>query len=330
MLYTQGVLLTETSSRISSLTMNVSRTTEAQVQNKTDRDEDFATILNYISIPVLVLGLLGNGTVFYILCCSVKRTNYTVYILNLAIADFTILFCYIASSVLSLMIWRTFAFDEFLYNVFDILWFFGYNSSSFFLTAISVERYLGAFYPFWYHSNRPEHLSAILCTLLWVISCLVTVVEYFTCWSKFCFYKEQCYTTYRAASIFLVTISLFFTPVMVLCSLSVFVKVQRNSQSSTSAHMYLTIVVTIVIFIIFASPGRFACLVGYWYPETKLIWDVIEVSSFLNIVNSMLNPFVYFFVGRQKKLRSQEPLTVVFQRSWNSVTQDHTNDTGEA
>ncbi|XP_077199303.1 proto-oncogene Mas-like [Paroedura picta] len=307
--------MTEASSRMSCHTVNTSRTIEAQVQNKTDRDEYIATILNFVSFPIAILGVLGNGAVFHILCCNVKRTNYTVYVLNLAIADFTALLCNIAFSISSLMIWGTFAFNVFLYDVFDFLTFFGFNSSFFILTAISVERYLGVFYPFWYHSNRPKYLSAVLCTLLWIASFLVTVVEYFTCWSIF-LEKEKCYTNYSAASIFLVTISVIFPPVMVLCSLTVFVKVHRTSQLSSSTHLYLTIVITIVIFLIFALPSRFAYLVGYWHPETKFIWDVIEFSFFLNLVNSMLNPFVYFFVGRKKKLRSQEPLSVVFQRSW--------------
>lgn len=330
LLYTQSILMTETGSRMSSHTMNASKTIEAQVQNKTDRDEYLASILNYVSIPVVILGLLCNGAVFHILCCNIKKTHYTVYVLNLAIADFTVLFCNIVFSVLSLMIWGTFAFHEFLYDIFGILWFFGYNSSFFILTAISVERYLGVFYPIWYHSKRPEHLSTILCTLLWVTSCVVTLVEFLTCWSEFYFDEEQCYTIYSAASIFLVTISLIFTPVMVLCSLMVFVKVQRNPHPSSSARLYLTLVITIVIFLIFALPGRFVRLVGYWQPETKLIWDVIQVSFFLNVVNSALNPFIYFFVGRQKNLRSQEPLSVVFQRSWTYMAQDPTNYTGEA
>ncbi|XP_048343739.1 proto-oncogene Mas-like [Sphaerodactylus townsendi] len=310
---------------MSSNTGNTSRTIVAQIQNGTDRDEYIPTILTYVSIPVVILGLIGNGAVFQILCCRVKRTNYTVYVLNLAIADFIVLFCNISFSAFSLIIWKTFDFERFLFVVLDILWFFGYNYSFFLLTAISVERCLGVFYPFWYHSNRPEHLSAILCTVLWVISCLVTVVEYFTCWSEFERYQNQCYTKYIAASIFLVTIFLIFTPVMVLCSLIMFVKVQRRSQPS-SARLYLTIAVTIVIFLIFALPGRFAYLVGYWHPEVKLIWNVVQVSFFLNIVNSTLNPFVYFFVGRQKKPRFHEPLSVVFQRSWN----DHMNTTEEA
>ncbi|XP_054843110.1 proto-oncogene Mas-like isoform X2 [Eublepharis macularius] len=304
---------------MSCYTLNASRTIENQGQNGTDRDEYIATILNYVSFPFVILGLLGNGAIFQILCCRIKKTKYTVYVLNLAIADFTVLFCYITFSVLSLIIWRRFAFEEFLYVVLDLLWFFGYNSSFFLLTAISVERCLGIFCPLWYRFNRPEHLSAILCTLLWVVSCLVTVVEYFTCWSVFYFSNECCYRKYSAASIFLVTISLIFTPIMILCSLIVFIKVQRSSQPSSSARFYITIVVTVLIFLIFALPGRFACLIGYWHPELKLIWNVIQVSFFFNMINSTLNPFVYFFVGRQKRLRFQEPLSLVFQRSWKDM-----------
>ncbi|KAJ1080508.1 hypothetical protein NDU88_000707 [Pleurodeles waltl] len=43
------------------------------------------------SLLISILGLIGNGIVLWFLCIRIKRNTYTVYILNLAVADFCLL-----------------------------------------------------------------------------------------------------------------------------------------------------------------------------------------------------------------------------------------------
>ncbi|XP_061482352.1 proto-oncogene Mas-like [Rhineura floridana] len=304
---------------------------ETQIWNGTAREDYVITIVTYAFTPVIIVGLIGNGAIFPFLCCRLKRTKYTVYVLNLAISDFTILFSYLINIVFSLIIWRKLDFEGYLYIVSDFLSFFGYNTSFFLLTTISVERCLGAFCPFWYHNNRPKHLSGILCALLWILSCVVTGVEFFTCWSEYVSSEEPCYRKYIAENLFLIIIFLIFTPIMVLCSLSLFIKIWGIPWPKSPARLCLTIVITVALFLILALPFRISSLIGYWHPEMKLNWTLMDVSCLLAVINSSVNPFVYFFVGRQtqKRLRSREALSAVLHRSWMdeidvvATTQEH-------
>uniref|UniRef100_A0A8D2LSU6 MAS1 proto-oncogene, G protein-coupled receptor n=1 Tax=Varanus komodoensis TaxID=61221 RepID=A0A8D2LSU6_VARKO len=302
-------------SSLSILTTDVAKMNETQVQNRTARDGNDAVVLACAIMPVAILGLVGNGIVFWFLCCRIKRTKYTVYVLNLAVADFTVLFCYFLSFIFSFVIWKMLAFDLYLFFVIDILTLFSYNSSFFLLTAISVERHLGAFYPFWYHFNRPKHLSAILCAFLWVLSFAVTGVEYSTCWAFLFVFSSESQGNYPAEKIFLTTIFLIFIPVMILCSSSLLVKICRNSQPKSPPRLYVTIIITVVLFLIFALPFRLLSLIRYWHPSEQISWIALFYSTFLNFINSSVNPFVYFLVGRKKQQTSKEALHLVIYRS---------------
>ncbi|XP_009693313.1 PREDICTED: mas-related G-protein coupled receptor member D-like [Cariama cristata] len=81
-------------------------------------------------------GLLGNVVVMRFLGFHMKKSPFTVYVLNLAITDF-----------------------------FLILFFF----SIYLLTAISVERCLSILFPIWYRCHCPNHLSGIVCGVLWAL-----------------------------------------------------------------------------------------------------------------------------------------------------------------
>ncbi|NXW50509.1 MRGX2 protein, partial [Nyctiprogne leucopyga] len=100
-----------------------------------------------VCLGISLCGLVGNGIVVWFLGCHMKRNPFTVYILNVAVADFFLLLLF-SLLVLAVLIFTTicsysynfisFYLDfvsavEFLCHFFDL-------SSLSLLTAISVER----------------------------------------------------------------------------------------------------------------------------------------------------------------------------------------------
>ncbi|NWR78847.1 MAS protein, partial [Centropus unirufus] len=100
-----------------------------------------------VCMGLALCGLVGNGTVVWFLCFHVKQNPFTVYILNLAIADFflLLLFFLLALEVFSFIVLCSYLYTyvafyidsvfvvEFLCHFFDL-------SSMSLLAAISVER----------------------------------------------------------------------------------------------------------------------------------------------------------------------------------------------
>ncbi|XP_066108961.1 mas-related G-protein coupled receptor member X4-like [Saccopteryx bilineata] len=111
--------------------------------------------------------MVGNGTVIWEFGFRVKRNPFLVYILNLAIADFTFL--------LSLDAWVT--SRVFLDNNDEMIEFFislfvmTNTAGLFLLMAISTERCLSVTFPIWYKCHRPAHLSTTILTLLIRVHC---------------------------------------------------------------------------------------------------------------------------------------------------------------
>ncbi|NXE15588.1 MAS protein, partial [Lophotis ruficrista] len=102
-----------------------------------------------ICMGISLCGLVGNGTVVWFLGLHMKKNPFTVYILNLAVADFSLLLLFF---LLIVAILSSIAFCSYVYKfisfylyflcVFEIFSHFFYLSSLGLLTAISVERCL--------------------------------------------------------------------------------------------------------------------------------------------------------------------------------------------
>ncbi|XP_039394600.1 mas-related G-protein coupled receptor member H-like isoform X2 [Mauremys reevesii] len=262
-------------------------------------------ILDGVTVLICLFGLVGNGVVLWLLSFFIKRNPFTIYILNLAIADLSFLICLLVCLIL-LTVESLFCFYEvghFLV-VFLPLVMFTHNASLYFLTAISVERCLSVFFPIWCRCHRPKHLSALVCALLWALSCLVTgLMSYFCVLDA----TERCPMSLIAmyALDFLI-----FGPIMVLSNLILFIKVRHSSQQRQPGRFYIVILLTILFFLIFAVPfgiQHFGRYFNYFYIP-------VQICNALASVNSSINPLIYFLVGSYRKWRFRGSVKVALQR----------------
>ncbi|NXS92909.1 MRGRD protein, partial [Jacana jacana] len=98
-----------------------------------------------VFIFICLCGLVGNMVVMWFLGFHMKRNPFTVYVLNLAIADFSLLLFLLA--ILTLFIISTLNYIhsrkyDLSYYVLMILFLFFYYASMYLLTAMSIERCL--------------------------------------------------------------------------------------------------------------------------------------------------------------------------------------------
>ncbi|XP_029431392.1 proto-oncogene Mas-like [Rhinatrema bivittatum] len=288
------------------------------------RSGEMMVILSLICLSYIIsfLGLIGNGIVLWFLGFKMKRNKFTVYILNLAMADFFHIFCF---SVLQLDFLLLPKMIHFLYYPVMILsfgYFFMYNTGLFLLTAISLERCLSALYPLWYRCRRPKHQSTIVCGLLWVLSFLLTGIELYLC--DFLNNFENC--TYTMMIHIGVYTFLFLTPVMVFSSLTLFIKIQRSFQHGHSPKLYKVIVITVLIFLICALPVKVMQFIfSYQYLPIPRI--VLSLSLLLSIINSTANPCIYFLVGSRSRQRSWRSIKVALQRVFKQEMEEEMTTT---
>ena len=106
-------------------------------------------VMLYLPLIFILVGIAGNAIVLWILGFQMHRNAFSVYILNLAVADFLFLsFQFVDCLFYAIYIFSFISIDIPLF-LFVVLR-FAYLSGLSILSAISVERCLSVLWPIWY------------------------------------------------------------------------------------------------------------------------------------------------------------------------------------
>ncbi|XP_017526965.2 mas-related G-protein coupled receptor member X2 [Manis javanica] len=268
-------------------------------------------------IPALG-GLAGNAVVLWVLGFRLRRNAFSVYILNLAGADF-----------LFLSFQTAFALEELISSfhstsrcipsfVFPVLT-FAYLASLSILSAISVERCLSVLWPIWYRCHRPRHTSAIMCALLWALSLLLSLLEGRYCGLLFRdFDVDWCLVFDFITAAWLI----FLFVLLSGSSLALMVRLLCGSQRMRLTRLYVTVVLTVLAFLLCGLPFGIHWFLLIWVQNglDELYYLVVTV---LSCVGSCANPIIYFFVGsfRQRWPKKHKTLQLLLQRAMQDASE---------
>ncbi|KAM6204769.1 mas-related G-protein coupled receptor member H-like [Sarcoramphus papa] len=256
-----------------------------------------------VTLLICLCGLVGNGAVLWLLGFHIRRNPITVYILNLAVADFTFLLFMVTSSLLYMMenvFCSTVVSLTYLRSLF-LLSLFSYNMGLYLLTAISIERCVSVLCC---STRRPQHLSAVVCALLWALSIAVIAAV-----TSLCLLHEHEHCRMALISMYVLNF-LIFAPPMVISSTILFIKVQCGSQQRQPRRLYIVIFLTVLFFLLFALP------LSIWNFLQQFSFTLVpsQVVFLLACINSSANPFIYFLVGSCRRHCSSVSLQIAFRR----------------
>ncbi|XP_004450974.2 mas-related G-protein coupled receptor member X1 [Dasypus novemcinctus] len=259
-----------------------------------------------ITVVVALCGLVGNGIVIWLVRLSIKRSSFSTYTLNLALADFIHLSFQTMFSVRQIL--KSFLGHCFhLAGIFTVLRFFSYSTSLGIVTAISFQRCLSVLCPLWYRDHCPKHVSAMVSISLWVLTFLLNLLRGHTCGQLYS--KDTRYCHALAVTTAVCTSALF--SVMGVSSLVLLFRVQTGSQGHQPQRLHLVVLLTVLVF--------FLCGVPFGALRIHLYWTKSEclnnVSIFLTCINSAANPLIYFFFGSRERQRWRLPFKGALQRA---------------
>uniref|UniRef100_UPI00398F3937 chemerin-like receptor 1 isoform X2 n=1 Tax=Pristiophorus japonicus TaxID=55135 RepID=UPI00398F3937 len=164
--------------------------------------EDYASIWRgmrtcaiVIYVITCILGVSGNGLVIWATGFKLKRTAYTVWLLSLAVADFTFALLLLLSIT---------------YIVLDLHWPFGWllcklNSgmqmlcmhvSILTLAAISVDRCISVVLPIWSRNHRGPRLVALLSLGVWMAAAIISAPAFIFRQMVYQGNRTRCFTDY--------------------------------------------------------------------------------------------------------------------------------------
>ncbi|XP_060133571.1 proto-oncogene Mas-like [Zootoca vivipara] len=298
-------------SAVDAVTYNEYNSTHNSSYNDQDDFQYEESIMHGFILVICCVGFLGNGIVIWLLGFRIRRKPFTTYILNLGVADFAFL--------LSLEFFCIIMAYSILFSIGVYLLAFTYNTGQLLLTAISIDRCVSVLFPIWHRCVRPTHLSTIVCALLWVLSCLLCLIVYILIETRFLESYNIYFDVLIAYFQFLMT-GLLCLPLMTISTVILFIKVCFKSHPRKRGRLLIVILLTLLFFLVLAFPLNAlllnALIAGLNIPIR------FHYAALCASLNSTVNPFLYFLVGRKKGGRSRESLMIILQRVLNEEEND--------
>ncbi|KAM6133328.1 LOW QUALITY PROTEIN: proto-oncogene Mas-like [Phoenicopterus ruber ruber] len=252
-----------------------------------------------VCMGISLCGLVGNGIVMWFLGFHMKKNTFTIYILNLAVADFSLLLLFF---LLILAILSLTAICSYLYNfisfyvdfvfVVEFLCHFFDLSSLALLTAISVERCISVLFPIWYHCHHPKHLAGVVSGVLWALAGFFVSSMYLSFNSA-----ENSETVFAGVAI---AIAMILASMMLISNLSLFIKLCR-SERRHPGKLYVAVLLSMIFF---ALGIPFSVEVFLNLPSSRTLFPE-NTSLLLMVLNCSINPVIYFLVGSCRQCRFQ-------------------------
>ncbi|XP_008147265.2 mas-related G-protein coupled receptor member X2-like [Eptesicus fuscus] len=291
--------------------------TELTPTNGSDQHYTEFIILQLLTVIVALVGLAGNAMVLWLLGFRMRRNAFSVYIFNLAGADFVFL-CYQFIITLASFFDLDFVLrvmENFLSPV-SIL---AYISGLSFLSAISTERCMSVLWPIWYRCRRPRKLSSIMCALLWALSLLLSMLE-----GNYCgFLSENEHEVWCPVFDFITVAWLILLFVLLSgSSLALMTRLLCGSNRVPPTRLYVTILLTVLVFLLCGLPLGIIWFLLFWLQKHLNSYDYLyEFVVPMSCVNSCANPIIYFFVGsfRQQWWKRRHTLRLLLQRALDDI-----------
>ncbi|XP_027563061.1 mas-related G-protein coupled receptor member H-like, partial [Neopelma chrysocephalum] len=177
---------------------------------------------------------------------------------------------------------------------------------------ISIERCASILCPLWYRCHRPQHLSGVVCALLWVLS--VAVIATVT---SLCLLDEHQPCQVSLISTYILNLLLFALP-MVISSAVLFIKVKCGSQQQQPRRLHIVIFLTVIFFLIFALPLSLL----HFLQQLSYSFVSSQVVFLLACIHSSIKPLTYFLVGSCWRCCSLVSLQVSFQRVFEEMEEN--------
>ncbi|NWS15183.1 CCR4 protein, partial [Pachyramphus minor] len=265
---------------------------------------------------LFVTGLMGNALVIWVLTVFKKiKTMTDVYLLNLAISD--LLFVFSLPFLVQYSIMSQWTFGNAMCKIISSAYFIGFYSSVFFITIMSIDRYLAIVQSVYALKIRTAAHGVITSLVLWVIAILASMPDLI-------FYQEvndnnqiKCIPHYpggnngwKTFSNFEVNILGWLIPVGVLifCYHGILKNLRKCRTQNKYKAIKLVFIVVIVFFlfwtpiniVLFLDSLRNMYIIDDCQTSQRLDLAV-ELAEALSFIHCCLNPVIYVFVGEKFK-----------------------------
>lgn len=283
------------------------------------RQTDAMHILSVVVyITSFVLGLIGNGTVIWVTAFKSKKTVNSVWLLNLAIADFVF------------VLFLPFYID---YILRDFHWDFGVTmcklnsfvsamnmyASVLCLTVLSIDRYVSLVHLSWSRRYRSVGTAWVICGCIWVLAAAMSCPALIFRDTMRLHDKVVCFNNFHAqdgsiAAMRHVTIVAvrttvgFILPFTAICVTGILLSVKvSQSRGSVQLSSFSKMVSAVILaFFLCWAPFHTFSLMELSIHSTLTLHNILKagfpLATSLGFFNSCINPLLYMLLGKKVRL----------------------------
>ncbi|KAK2906049.1 chemerin-like receptor 2 [Channa argus] len=297
--------------------------------------------IHIISVVVyiisFVLGLIGNGTVIWVTAFKSKKTVNSVWLLNLAMADFVfVLFLpFYIHYILRDFHWE---FGVTMCKLNSFVSVMNMYASVLFLTVLSIDRYVSVVHLNWSQRYRSVERAWVICGCIWVLaaalSCpalifrdTVRLHEKVVCFNNF--HAQDAHTA-AMRHIIIVAIRTtvgFLLPFTAICVTGILLTIKVN-QSRGTVHVSSfskTVTAIILAFFLCWAPFHTFSLMELSIHSSLQLHNILKTGfplvTSLGFFNSCINPLLYMFLAKKVRHILKRACLDITKRSLRELSQ---------
>ncbi|XP_066136426.1 chemerin-like receptor 2 [Saccopteryx bilineata] len=279
-------------------------------------------VVHWVSLVLyclaFVLGIPGNAIVIWFVGFKWKKTVTTLWFLNLAIADFIFLLflpLYISYVAMNFH-WP---FGTWLCKANSFIAQLNMFASVFFLTVISLDRYIQLIHPFISHRHRTIRKALIVIALIWFLASVmggpylyfrdtVELNNHTTCYNNFHEHDPDLSLMRHHVLTWVKFIIGYLSPLltMSICYLCLIFQVKKRSILVSNKYS-LTILAVVLAFLICWTPYHLFSIGELMIHHSNYLHQVLRagmpLSTALAFLNSCLNPILYVLISKKFQAR---------------------------
>ncbi|KAF7662000.1 hypothetical protein LDENG_00249670 [Lucifuga dentata] len=296
-------------------------------------------ILSVVTYSIsFVLGLIGNGIVIWVTAFKSKKTVNSIWLLNLALADFIF------------VLFLPFSID---YVLQDFHWNFGLvmcklvsfvsvmnmYASVLFLTVLSIDRYVSLVHLNWSQRCRTVMRAWGVCCCIWALSATLScpalifrdIIHFngkVTCFNNFHTHDKHTAAMRHIIIVAIRTTVGFLLPFSAICVTGILlaVKVKQSKGSVRLSSFTKTVSAVILAFFICWAPFNAFSLMELSMHSSPVVHSILKtgfpLATSLAFFNSCINPLLYMLLG--KKVRH------VLKRACLDITKSSLRELGQS
>ncbi|KAH1165313.1 G-protein coupled receptor 35-like [Mauremys mutica] len=259
-----------------------------------------------IYATIFPFGAIFNVLALWVFCCKLKKwTETRVYMINLVIADCSVVF---TLPFTIYFIWNDWHRDTLCLTI-QSIYLINMSMSIYIITVISIDRYIAIKYPLKAKSLRSPWKAALICGILWVSTITGLNIKHETS-EPLCFQKLS---TKPSTRVLFFLIFIFLIPLIILsfCSMHIIRSLKKrmltNPQENKLIEKAIYIVsANMIVFIVCFSPVQIGMLARFVMEKNGVNCLLIQkIRTFINVTaciansNCCMDAICYYFVAKE-------------------------------